>query len=156
GQSLALDVGGHLIGTLAPRLRLRDIDGHLVDLGALVGQRPIYLKFWATWCVPCRAQMPHFEHAYREFGDKLAVVAVDVGLNDNENAIRNYRRELGLTMPIVMDDGELAVALNLRVTPQHVIIGRDGRVLYVSHLADGALDNALRAAAAGATSPNNP
>jgi hypothetical protein len=49
-------------------------------------------------------------------------------------------------MPIAIDDGSLGAALNLRVTPQHVVIGRDGRILYVGHLDDGKLADALRRA----------
>src|SRR5262249_46389521 len=147
GQALAFAAGNDLIGAAAPRLKLRDIDGHVIDLSTLAGQRPIYLKFWATWCVPCRAQMPHLEHAYRTLGDRVAVVAVNTGFNDDANTARAYRNELRLTMPVVVDDGRLARALHLRVTPQHVVIGRDGRILYVGHLADAALDAALHAAA---------
>lgn len=155
GQTLALTAGHDLIGTRAPRLQVRGIDGDVVDLGALAGRRPIYLKFWATWCAPCREQMPHFARTYHELGDDLEVVAVNTGFNDDEAAIRRYRNALGLTMPMAMDDGSLAAALNLRVTPQHVVIGRDGRILYVGHLADATLDAALRAAAAGATAASD-
>lgn len=49
-------------------------------------------------------------------------------------------------MPIVLDDGQLGAAFNLRVTPQHIVIGRDGRIQYVGHLADARLDAALVAA----------
>src|SRR5258708_26610593 len=55
---------------------------------------------------------------------------------------------MGLTMPIVVDDGRFAAALHLRVTPQHIVIGRDGRIQYVGHLADARLDAAVRAARA--------
>lgn len=122
GQALALAAGHDLIGTPAPKLRLRSIDGGVVDLGALAGRRPVYLKFWATWCAPCREQMPHFERAYNELGDNLEVVAVNTGFNDDVAEIRRYRDALGLTMPMAMDDGGLAAALNLRVTPQHVVV----------------------------------
>jgi thiol-disulfide isomerase/thioredoxin len=61
---------------------LRTIDGEVIDLGGLYGKKAVYLKFWATWCVPCREQMPHFERVYQTAGRDLAVVAVDIGLND--------------------------------------------------------------------------
>jgi hypothetical protein len=69
-----------------------------------------------------------------------------VDVNDSREAIEAYRREHGLTMPIVIDDGRLAAALNLTITPQHVVIGRDGRIDYVGFLANDTLDLALRAA----------
>ena len=147
GQARAENAGRSLIGTPAPRFRLETIDGETIDLGELYGKRAVYLKFWATWCVPCRAQMPHFEKTYQTAGDDLAVIAVNVGLNDSREAIEAYRRELGITMPIVIDDGRLAEALNLTITPQHVVIGRDERIHHVGFLADERLDTALRAAA---------
>ena len=146
GQQRALAAGRGLVGSPAPRMILKTIDGDTLDLGALYGKKAVYLKFWATWCVPCRQQMPHFEHAYETAGSDLAVIAVNVGFNESLEQIRRYRKELGITMPIVLDDGKLAAALNLRVTPQHIIIGRDGRIQYVGHLADDHLDAALVAA----------
>ncbi len=131
------------MGAPAPRLVLKTIDGDAIDLASLYGKKAVYLKFWATWCVPCRQQMPHLQHAYETAGADLAVIAIDVGFNDSVEAIRAYRKKLGITMPIVFDDGSLGAAFHLRVTPTHVVIGRDGRILYIGHLADKELDAAL-------------
>jgi peroxiredoxin len=146
GQQLAESAGRSLIGKPAPRLVVTTIDGETIDLGRLYGKQAVYLKFWATWCVPCREQMPHFERTYETAGTDLAVIAVNTGFNDPIADVRDYRRKMGLTMPIVVDDGRFAAALHLRVTPQHIVIGRDGRIQYVGHLADARLDAALRAA----------
>jgi thiol-disulfide isomerase/thioredoxin len=146
GQKLAETAGRSLIDQPAPRLVLTTIDGAKVDLGALYGRKAVYLKFWATWCTPCREQMPHFEHAYEASGPELAVIAVNIGFNDTLADVQAYRRAMHIEMPIVIDDGQLANALHLRVTPQHIVIGRNGRVLYVGHLADSKLDAALEAA----------
>jgi peroxiredoxin len=148
GQQLADGAGRALVGTRAPRLVIKTIDGQTIDLGHLYGKQAVYLKFWATWCVPCRQQMPHFEHVYETAAADLAVIAINVGFNDSLEAIRAYRNKLGITMPIVVDDGRLGAAFNLRVTPQHIVIGRDGRIQYVGHLADARLDAALIAAGA--------
>jgi thiol-disulfide isomerase/thioredoxin len=146
GEDRARAAGASLIGTPAPALVLKTIDGDTIDLGALYGHKAVYLKFWATWCVPCREQMPHFEHAYQTAGPNLAVIALNAGFSDSLADVQAYRKAVGLTMPIVIDDGRLAAALHLRVTPQHVIIDRDGRIAYVGHLADARLDEALAAA----------
>lgn len=146
GQQLAESAGRPLVGTLAPRLTLKTIDGATIDLGQLYGKQAVYLKFWATWCVPCRQQMPHFERTYEAAGPDLAVIAINAGFNDSVDDIRAYQRKLGITMPIVLDDGSLGAAFHLRVTPQHIVIGRDGRIQYIGHLADPRLDAALVAA----------
>jgi thiol-disulfide isomerase/thioredoxin len=147
GQELADTAGRGLVGSAAPKLLLTTIDGQSIDLGALYGKKAVYLKFWATWCVPCRQQMPHLEHTFETAGPDLAVIAIDVGFGDSLDAVRTLRQEVGLSMPIVFDrDGQLGAAFNLRVTPQHIVIGRDGRIQYVGHLADERLDAALVAA----------
>ena len=148
GQERAEDAGRELLGERAPALALKTIDGQPIDLESFYGRRPVYLKFWATWCVPCRQQMPHFEHSYETRGGELAVIAVNTGFNETASDVIAYRRALGLKMPIVIDDGRLARAFHLRVTPQHIVIGRDGRILYVGHLVDDALEHALAQALA--------
>ncbi len=146
GQEMALQAGQDLIGKPAPPLVLKTIDGATIDLGRVYGKQAVYLKFWATWCVPCREQMPHFERSYEAAGPDLAVIAIDTGFNDSLEEVLQYRERLQIKMPIVLDDGAAGAAFNLRVTPQHVVIGRDGRILYVGHLADARLDAALLAA----------
>ena len=148
GQQRAQAAGRAILGAPAPRQVLKTIDGDAIDLGSLYGKKAVYLKFWATWCVPCREQMPHFEHVYQTAGPDMAVIAIDVGFNDSVAAIQAYRKKLGITMPIVFDDGTLGAAFHLRVTPTHIVIGRDGRIRYVGHLADKELDAALIAARA--------
>jgi peroxiredoxin len=146
GQERALQAGQELIGKPAPPLVLKTIDGATIDLGRVYGKQAVYLKFWATWCIPCREQMPHFERTYEAAGPDLAVIAIDTGFNDSLDEVLQYRERLHIKMPIVVDDGAAGAAFNLRVTPQHVVIGRDGRIQYVGHLADARLDAALLAA----------
>src|SRR5215831_5486331 len=150
GQGRAQAAGRPLLGLSGPDITLKTIDGKTIDLSKLYGHEPVYLKFWATWCVPCREQMPGFERDYETFGDRIAFIAVNAGFNDTEAAVRQVQREAGMRMPIVIDDGRLAADLNLRVTPQHVVIGRDGRILYIGHLADARLHDAMEAALAEA------
>src|SRR5689334_17999061 len=125
-EDVAETAGAPLIGKYAPSITLKTVDGKLIDLAKIYGKKPVYLKFWATWCVPCRQQMPHFENVERTLGNDIQVIALDAGFNETEQAVLDYRQTMGLTMPIVIDDGRLADALNLRVTPQHIVIGRDG------------------------------
>lgn len=146
GNSRAISAGRSLIGQPGPAATLTTIDGQRIDLASIYGKQPVYLKFWATWCVPCREQMPGFERIYEKYGKRIAVIAVNAGLNETEAGVRAYRAEHGLHMPIVIDDGSLGRKLNLRVTPQHILIGTDGRIEYVGHQADKGLDDALEKA----------
>lgn len=90
GQQRAEAAGRGLVGSPAPRLVLKTIDGKVIDLAGLYGRKAVYLKFWATWCVPCREQMPHLERAFERAGPDLAVVAIDVGFDDSVDAVRRY------------------------------------------------------------------
>jgi peroxiredoxin len=140
-----------LIGQPAPALRLRSLDGRIIDLAAYRGKQAVYLKYWASWCTHCITQMPHFQHAYENAGKDLAVIGINAGFNDTPAAIRQVQREQGLTMPMAIDDGTVAEAFNLRFTPMHVIIDRAGIVRFLGRQADASVDAALAAVKTQAT-----
>jgi peroxiredoxin len=144
GAERAAGMGATLVGKPAPTLRLRNLSGDVIDVADYRGKQAVYLKFWATWCQPCIAQMPHFQRAFESAGPGLAVIAINAGFNDTPAAIRQFQHQHHITMPMTIDDGSAAAALNLRVTPLHVLIDRAGIVRFVGHLADARLDDALR------------
>jgi len=144
GELRAKSAGASLIGQKGPKIVLHTIDGKTIDLKKLYGNKPVYLKFWATWCVPCREQMPGLNKIHQKYGKQIEVVAVNAGFSDDLATIRQYRNQYGLHMPIVIDDGSLAQMQNLRVTPMHVVINRDGRIVHYGHLDDQQLEDALK------------
>jgi peroxiredoxin len=146
GEDHAAHARRALVGRRAPAATLMMLDGAPVALAELIGTKPIYLKFWATWCKPCRAQMPHLEAAHRTYGDRIATFAVDLGLNDPIETVRAFQAEHKLTVPMAIDhDGMLAERFHVAVTPQHVLIDRTGVVRYIGHDATAELDAALAA-----------
>ena len=141
-------------GQLAPDATLDTVDGKRIELGEFYGRKPVYLKFWATWCVPCRRQMPHFEAAWQRYHERIAVVAVNLGLNDDVGDVREYLDKTKLSMPVAIDSGgDLATAFGVVVTPLHVLIDADGRIAYVGHEAGTDLDRALDALSRSTPSP---
>ncbi|MEO8550332.1 MAG: TlpA disulfide reductase family protein [Kofleriaceae bacterium] len=133
-----------LVGHPAPAVTLQLLDGSKIDLATLLGKKPIYLKFWATWCVPCREEMPHLEATLRDHGDQLAVYAVDVAIDDPIENVREFVARKHLTVPIAIDaDGSVAEQFHLNVTPQHVLIDRTGVVRFVGHAVTPELEQAI-------------
>jgi thiol-disulfide isomerase/thioredoxin len=143
GQQRAQLAGKALIGQPGPAAALTSIGGQRIDLAALYGKQPVYLKFWATWCKPCNEQAPAFEQLYQQYGKRIAVVSVNAGYSETEANVRAFIAKYKLHMPTVIDDGSLAGKLNLRVTPQHIVIDANGRIVHVGHLDDQELHTAL-------------
>lgn len=144
GEARAEAVAASLIGQAAPDVDIAMLDGETVKLGALMGRKPVYLKFWATWCVPCREQMAHLQSMYESFGDAIEIVAVNVGFNESLESVDAFRKKYNITVPIAFDaDGRIGQAFDLTVTPQHVLIDRSRVIRYVGHLASAELDAAV-------------
>src|SRR5262245_58112970 len=83
GEDQAVKARDARVGTRAASATLELVDGERVPLDDLLGHKPVYLKFWATWCEPCREQMPHLENVHRTLSDRIAVFAVNLGVNDS-------------------------------------------------------------------------
>jgi cytochrome c biogenesis protein CcmG/thiol:disulfide interchange protein DsbE len=117
------------IGNLAPDFTLQSLDGEAFTLSdfAADGGTPVILNFWATWCPPCRVEMPYFESASRLYAGEVAIL----GLNQAESAatMAAYARDHGLTYPLLVDQdmkvNNLYGVLNL---PTTVFIDRNGIV----------------------------
>jgi peroxiredoxin len=119
------------IGRVAPDFLLETPDGGEVRLSDLRG-KPVLVNFWASWCTPCRQEMPEIVRAYNERrGDGLVVVAVDLQENDAE--VRAFASEFGMKFPIGVDrNGQVADAWRIggpvQGIPSSYFLDRDGVV----------------------------
>jgi thiol-disulfide isomerase/thioredoxin len=115
-----------------------------VSLQALVGKKPIYLKFWATWCLDCRRELPTLEQTYQKYSDKIAIFAVNLNINETDEAIRSLQQKNKLTIPILMDNnGTIASNFEFKGTPFHVLINKQGDVIYTTYKDDAQLAEKL-------------
>jgi thiol-disulfide isomerase/thioredoxin len=144
-----------LIGTPGPAIALQAIDGSLIDLADTYGKKPVYLKLWASYCIPCRAQMPKFEKIYESVGDRIQVIAVNAGVGDDAAKVAAFAAKTGIRMPIAIDDGSLSAWLGMQETPLHLIVGRDGRIVFAGHQDGAELDAALERTL-GSPAPSEP
>ena len=137
-----------LVGKPAPALTLQAIDGKSINLSDLYGKRSVYLKLWATYCIPCRVQMPGLRSIYASYGHEMSVVAVNAGVFDDIGKVKQFAQTFDLKMPVAIDDGRLGAWIGMKATPVHLIIGRDGRVIFAGHQDGPKLDAAIKQALA--------
>jgi len=114
-------------GFSAPDFTLDLLDGGQVTLSDLRG-KAVLINFWATWCPPCRAEMPAIEAVYRSHKDLgLEVLAVNTTNQDDQAAAAAFVEELELTFPVPLDrTGAVSASYNLRGLPSTYFIDRQG------------------------------
>lgn len=142
------------VGQPAPTLTLKSIDGKPIDLADLYGKRPVYLKLWATYCIPCRAQMPGLRKIFASHGDEMTVIAVNAGVGDDVGKVKKFVQANDLGMPVAIDDGLLGEWIGMNATPVHLVIGRDGRVIFAGHQDGPNLNAAIEQALASNAAPS--
>lgn len=111
-----------------PDVSLRMMDGHTFSPRVLQG-RVLLLNFWATWCGPCREEMPSLNRLRQRFDpDEFEIYAVTTDIRPR--SIRAFWRSLNLTMPVVFDDDEtFSQALLVRHLPTTILVDPDGVVV---------------------------
>lgn len=113
------------IGQAAPDFALESLTGEKVRLSDLKG-KPVVINFWATWCPPCRKEMPEFQQVYDQYRDAgLQFYAINVG--ESKVAVEDYRQRLGVHFPILIDKNEEAqTAYKILPLPSTFFIDREG------------------------------
>ncbi|HEV8539953.1 MAG TPA: TlpA disulfide reductase family protein [Nitrospiraceae bacterium] len=137
-QALAvLERGGLKVGSLAPNFQLTDLNGNELSLANYRG-KVVLVNFWATWCGPCRVEMPAMQLLYQDF-DRKDFEILAVSTDPQGMAVtRPFRDALGLGFPILHDsDFRIGVLYGARTLPMTFILDRDG---IITHRIFGARD----------------
>jgi len=116
-------------GDRAPAYAGATLAGDTVSLESLRGQA-VLLNIWATWCPPCREEMPLLQQLAQEYGERgLRVIGVSIDTRGAEDAVREFLEDYGIDFTILFDpDGRVTRAFRSAGVPETFLIGRDGRV----------------------------
>ncbi len=135
-QALAVDApapGFELVALSGETLRLEDFRG-----------TPVLLNFWATWCGPCRLEMPAFQARFEQYGGELAVIAVN--FDEPREDVQTFVDELGLTFAVLLDPGaDVQRLYQVLGYPTSYLLDAEGviRVRHVGIMTEGQLDGYL-------------
>ncbi|WP_050182508.1 thiol-disulfide oxidoreductase ResA [Domibacillus robiginosus] len=113
-------------GDEAPDFVLTDSSGEQYQLSDYQG-KGVFLNFWATWCEPCKKEMPNMEKIAKEYKGQVEVLAVNIG--ESEFQVNNFVEQYSLTFPILIDTGrEVQKVYNVNPLPVTFMISPDGKV----------------------------
>ncbi len=133
-----------LVGHPAPEFTLTAVDGAQVSLSDLRGQ-VVLINLWATWCPPCRAEMPAIQQAYERFRDQGFIVLA-VNQQEESAVILKYMNDQRLTFPALLDsDARVSAAYQARVLPSSFFIDRRGiiRAVYRGPMSRGMIEGTI-------------
>ncbi|MDQ3703264.1 MAG: TlpA family protein disulfide reductase [Chloroflexota bacterium] len=122
------------VGLRAPDFELETVNGQRVKLSDFAG-RPVWINIWASWCAPCRAEMPEIEQVYRESrvvdaqGADTGPVVLLISLGEDPAVVRRYLESTRYDLPFLLDP-DFAITDGYRITglPTHFFVDRSGTI----------------------------
>jgi thiol-disulfide isomerase/thioredoxin len=118
------------LGDVPPPIDLPDQDGKRVELDKLRGKLVI-VDFWASWCAPCKQEMPELDKLYKKYGQQ-GLVVVGVNIDRSEKKMRSFLESSPVSFPVVHDEGlKRAARYEPSVMPSSYFIGKAGRIEYI-------------------------
>ncbi len=113
------------VGKRAPDFQLNTLDGQSVALSDLKG-KPVLVNFWATWCDPCRGEMPYLQQVYDEWrGEELILLAINIA--ESPSQVAEFMQSQGLSFPVLLDsEADTAQRYNIRYIPTTFFIDKEG------------------------------
>lgn len=119
-------------GDIAADFELKNMSGETVKLSDYRGQK-VFLNFWASWCPPCKVEMPHMENYYNNYKDSDNIEIVAVNMTTKERTVGNVRKfvdSYGLTFPVLLDEeGKVEKLYSILGYPTTFIINEEGIVV---------------------------
>jgi thiol-disulfide isomerase/thioredoxin len=135
-----------IVGNVSPQFNLERLEGGRVALGALRG-RPVVLNFWASWCMPCRTEMPDLINAWHANRGALEILAVNLTDQEQRKDVNRFVTEFGVPFPVLLDvRGKVRKLYSLVSLPTTVFVDSSGvvRAIHSGPLTGNALELGLK------------
>lgn len=149
GQGSAAPARALEVGQPAPEITLNDLQDQSTSLSAYRG-RAVILNFWATWCAPCKEEMPVLESAYQKYVDEIVVVGVNA--RESRDVAGAFAQEIGISFPVWLDlAGSAGAAYRVSGYPTTYFIDSGGilRAAHIGELNQEMLDRYLKTLGVG-------
>lgn len=116
---------GNQVGNLAYDFTLQNLESEYISLSGFRG-KPVLLNFWATWCIPCRSEMPFLQQIYENWVDK-GLIVLEIDLKESMNQVQKYMSDNKLSLPCLLDtNGDVGNKYRITAIPTTYFIDKDG------------------------------
>lgn len=132
---------------LAPDFTVYDAEGNEVHLSDFAG-KPVVLNFWASWCGPCKSELPAFENVWQEFGGDIEFLMVNLtdGVSETVDSVSKFVSKNGFTFPVYFDTAQnAAYTYGVTSIPATALVNADGEIVaaQVGAVSEDSLRNAV-------------
>ena len=109
---------------------IKDLEGQVIDFNRFKG-KTIFLNMWATWCGPCRVEMPAIDELYKKVkdNDKIVFVMLSIDKSENFTKVVDFTREKGFAFPVYVPSGHLPKQLQVPMIPTTLVVNSDGKIV---------------------------
>jgi len=127
GSAWAVSVGDTL-----PAVSANDMDGNLIELEKIVGNKPLMLIFWASWCSRCRESMPWINELFDKYHEQgLQFIGINIGYNDSKSKARRFMEETGISYPVIFDEkGGIPIIYGVYGVPTILVADKNGIIIF--------------------------
>jgi thiol-disulfide isomerase/thioredoxin len=135
------------LGPVMPDIPLFTLDDRETSFDEVRAGRPAIVNYFASWCPPCKAELPYFEEAWKQHGDEIAFIFLDAldGQRETKATIDTFIKEFPFTAPVYWDEGIFAFIFNTNSLPTTVFFDKDGRVVtgFLGMVSERALEESI-------------